>query len=45
MEQRDPKTMQRTIYEAYFKQILTFNDETWTLTNRNKSKIQAVDKK
>jgi hypothetical protein len=45
MEHRDQKTMQRTFYEAYFKQILTFNVKTWTLTNRNKRKIQAVDKK
>jgi hypothetical protein len=30
-----------TIYKTYFKTILILNTETWTLTKRNKSKIQA----
>jgi hypothetical protein len=42
MEQKDSKTI---IYEVYFKVVLTFNTETWTLTKRNKEKIQAINMK
>jgi hypothetical protein len=35
----------KTIYEVYFKTFLIFIAETWTLTKRNKSKVQAVNVK
>jgi hypothetical protein len=41
MEQTDHKT----IYEIYFKSTVTYKAETWTLTNRNKSKFQIMDMK
>jgi hypothetical protein len=34
----------KAIYKVYFKSVLIFNAEIWTLTKRNKSKIQEVMK-
>jgi hypothetical protein len=42
IQNRDIKTMQKTIYNVKFIPILTQNNETQTLTNRNKRKIQAI---
>lgn len=37
---RDIKTMQTRI-KMYFKPILTYNADIWTLTKRNESKMQS----
>jgi hypothetical protein len=31
------------VYKVYFKSISTSDTKTWTLSERNKSKIQAMD--
>jgi hypothetical protein len=33
------------IYKIYFKQILLYAVETWTMTKTGKNKLQAKDKK
>jgi hypothetical protein len=40
-----PKQYRTTIYQIYFKLIVTFNARMWTVTKRNKSKTQAMDMK
>jgi hypothetical protein len=41
MEQGDPQQCKTTMYTLHFKLIITYNSETWTLTRRNKGKIQV----
>jgi hypothetical protein len=43
IEQCHSKTKQTAIYNVYFKIILTFNSEMWTLIYRHKNKIQIMD--
>ncbi|CAH1978193.1 unnamed protein product [Acanthoscelides obtectus] len=34
-----------TMYRTVFRPILIFGSESWVLTNRQKSKLQAIDMK
>jgi hypothetical protein len=42
MEYREPKQSKRTD-KVYFKPVLIYNAERWTVTKRNKSETQPMD--